>query len=329
MWPRGRPRVSIDRYEGFVFAAAALAEDVDLDVGRRKEILFADAHLARWSHWEVLDHPWNAPAAAAKAAYLEKAKLFHPDRYAGRRLGSYRARLERIFRKVTAARDVLGDEAKRAAYAQASASPEEFARREARRLDDERRAEERRARLARHNPLLARTARVTELVRRGKAALAEGRFGQAANDLIVAQGLDPQNAAVSALAAEARKKAAAAKGLELFRNGLEAEALGNASAALASYREAIEADPANARAAAHGARTAAQLGDAAGARALVDGALRTNPRSALVHEALGIVLELEGNKKDARRAFERALELDPKLDSAKERLKKLRWGFLG
>jgi curved DNA-binding protein CbpA len=329
MWPRGRPRVSIDRYEGFVFAAAALAEDVDLDVGRRKEILFADAHLARWSHWEVLDLPWNAPAAAAKAAYLEKAKLFHPDRYAGRRLGSYRARLERIFRKVTAARDVLGDEAKRAAYAQASASPEEFARREARRLDDERRAEERRARLARHNPLLARTARVTELVRRGKAALAEGRFGQAANDLIVAQGLDPQNAAVSALAAEARKKAAAAKGLELFRNGLEAEALGNASAALASYREAIEADPANARAAAHGARTAAQLGDAAGARALVDGALRTNPRSALVHEALGIVLELEGNKKDARKAFERALELDPKLDSAKERLKKLRWGFLG
>jgi curved DNA-binding protein CbpA len=321
--------VSIDRHQGFVFDAAALAEDVDLDAGRRKEILFADANLARWTHWEVLGLAWNAPAAAAKAAYIEKAKLFHPDRYAGRRLGSYRPRLERIFRKMTEARDVLGDEAKRAAYAQASASPEEFARMEARRLDDERRAGERRARLARQNPLLARAARVTELVRRGKAALAEGKFGQAANDLVVAQGLDPQNAEISALAAEARKKAAAAKGVERFRKGLEAEALGNASAALASYREALEADPANARAAAHGVRAAAQLGDAAGARALVDAALRANPRSGLVHETLGIVLELEGNKKDARKAFERALGLDPTLDAAKERLKKLRWGFLG
>jgi hypothetical protein len=35
------------------------------------------------------------------------------------------------------------------------------------------------------------------------------------------------------------------------------------------------------------------------------------------------VLEAEGNKREARRALERALELDPKLDGAKARLKKL------
>jgi tetratricopeptide (TPR) repeat protein len=131
------------------------------------------------------------------------------------------------------------------------------------------------------------------------------------------------------MAAEARKKAGAAKGSDLFRKGLEAEALGHAAAALQSYREAFSADPGNFKAAAHGAKAAAQLGDAATARALADAALGAGPRSAVAHEALGIVLELEGNKKEARRAYERALELDPRLDGVKERLKKLRWGFLG
>lgn len=321
--------VSVDHYQGFVFSPADLAEDVDIDLERRKEILFADAHLARWSHWEVLGIRWNAPTAAAKDAYLEKVKVFHPDRYAGKRLGSYRARLERVFRKITEARDVLADGVRRAAYARESAPPEEFARMEARKLEDERRAEERRVRLARQSPLLARASRVSELVQRGKAALAEGRFAAAANDLQLAQGLDPQNREIAALAADARKKAGAAKGVELFRTALEAEALGNATGALAGFRDALEADPTNARAAAHGVKAAARLGDLVSARALADAAIKAGPRSAVAHEALGVVLELEGNKKDARRAYERALQLDPELDGARERLKKLRWGFLG
>jgi curved DNA-binding protein CbpA len=321
--------VSVDRYRGFTFVPGELSEDVDLDVERRKEILFADAHLARWTHWEVLGIRWNAPAAAAKAAYLEKVKVFHPDRYAGKRLGSYRPRLERVFRRVTEARDALADEAKRAAYARATAPPEEFARMEARKLGDERRAEERRARLARQNPLLGRAARVHELVARGKAALADGRFAQAANDLQLARGMDPQNAEVAALAADARKRAIAARSTELLRKGLEAEALGNASGALAAFREAHEADPSSPRAAALAARAATQVGDLATARAMADAALAAGPRSGVAHEAHGLVLELEGDKKEARKALERALELDPDLPRAKERLKRLRWGFLG
>jgi tetratricopeptide (TPR) repeat protein len=320
--------VSVDRYSDFSFLPADLAEDVDLDGERRKEILFADAQLARWTHWEALGVPWNAPAAAVKAAYVERVKVFHPDRYAGRRLGTYRARLERIFRRMTEARDALADDAKRAEYAKTTAPPEEFARLEARRLEDERRAEERRARLGRQNPHLVRAARVAELVQRGKAAFAEGRFAQAANDLQLAQGMDPQSRELAALAAEARKKAAAAKATELFRKGLEAEAMGRTSAALAAYREALEADATHVRAAAQGARASLQLGDLAAARALAEAALQAGPRTGVAHEALGLVLESEGSRKEARKAFERALELDPRLQTAKERLKKLRWGFL-
>ena len=49
---------------------AALAEDVDIDPERRRQILLAEASLERWSHWEALGLPWNAPAAAARGCLL-------------------------------------------------------------------------------------------------------------------------------------------------------------------------------------------------------------------------------------------------------------------
>jgi tetratricopeptide (TPR) repeat protein len=311
---------------------AALAEDgVDLDAERRRQILLAEASLERWTHWEALGLPWNAPAADAKAAYIERVKVFHPDRYAGKRLGSFRGRLERVFRRMTQARDELADEARRADYARRTAPATEFARMEARRLEDERRAEERKARLARQNPLVARVARVHEFVERGKRALAEGRFAAAANDLSLATGLDPKNAELAALAAEARKRAAVVKSNELFQKGLEAQLVGNAAAALERFREALEHDPANVRAAACAAKAAIAAGDLGSARTLATAALKSGPRVGVAHEALGIVLEAEGNKKEARKELERALELDPALDGAKERLRRLRLfgGLLG
>jgi curved DNA-binding protein CbpA len=323
--------LSADRFSGFVFSLPDLSEDVDLDTERRKEILFAEANLARWSHWDALGIPWNASAAEAKAAYLEKVKVFHPDRYAGKRLGSYRARLEKVFRRVTEARDVLADEPKRAAYVRTSAPADEYMRLEARRLEDERRTAERRARLARQNPLVGRVSRVQELVARGKAAFAAGDFTAAANDLLLAQGIDPKNAELAALAAEAKRKAAAGKANALYEKGVQAEALGSWTSALTAFREALEIDPAHVRAASHGARAAIAVGDVAAARALADAALRAGPRTGAAHEALGFVLDAEGNKREARRALEKALELDPKLEAAKERLRKLRLfgGLLG
>lgn len=314
---------------GFAFDPAALQEDVDLDGARRREILSAEASLPRWTHWDALGLPWNAPLAAVRAAYLEKVKVFHPDRYPGLRLGSYRARLEKVFRRLTEARDALSDEARRAAYARQTAPADEFARLEARKLEDERRAEERRARLARQSPLVARAARVADLVRRGKDALRAGQVAQAANDLLLAQGMDPQNAELAALAAEARRRAATQRAGDAFERALAAEAMGNHGRALAAFREALEADPRHARAAAGGARAALAAGDVAAARELAEAGVRAAPSAGFAHEALGEVLEAQGARKEARRALERAVELDPKLEQARERLKRLRWSFLG
>ena len=321
--------MSVDRYSGEVFDPAELSEDVDLDLERRKQILHAESVIGKATHWESLGVPWNAPVAAIKAAYLEAAKVFHPDRYAGKRLGSYRSRLERVFRNLTEARDVLSDDRRRSAYARSTAPPTEFAKMEARRLEDERRVTERRARLARSNPLVARAARVGQLAARGKQALESGKFGQAANDLLLAQSIDPSNAELAELAAEAKRRSSAQRASELYEKALANEALGSLPAALADFRAALEADPRHARAAAAGARAALALGDLATARELAQAAVRTAPGMAIVHEALGLVLDAQGDKREARRALEKALELDPKLELAKERLRKLRWGILG
>jgi tetratricopeptide (TPR) repeat protein len=318
-----------DRYQGHIFNPADLSEAVDLDVDRRKLILFAEAKLAEWTHWQVLGLPWNASAEAVRAAYIDQVKLFHPDQYPGKKLGSYRTRLERVFRRVTEARDVLAADEKRAAYVLATAPVLERTRIEARRLEDERRSVERRGRLARHNPLLARAERISELMGHGRGMMAAGNFAQAANDFQLVANLDPGSAEAGALAAESRKKAGAARVADCIDKGRAAEALGSWQGALAAYRAALEIDPANTRALILASRAATEVGDPDAARGFAEQAIRSQPRSAPAHEALGAALEAAGKRGDARKALERAVEIDPRLDSAKERLKKLRWSFLG
>jgi len=326
---QGRRALSVDRYQGFVFNPADLSEDVDLDVERRKEILFAEARLGTWTHFDLLGLPWNASAEAAKAAYVDRVKVFHPDRYAGKHLGSFRARLEKVFRRLTEARDALTDETRRATYARATAPALELAAMEARRLGDEKRSEERRARLGRQNPLLARAGRVADLMKRGREGMAAGQHAQAANDFLLVASLDPANKEAAALAAECKKRSVAAKVLELLEKAASSEGLGQWGQALLAYRAALELDPGHLRACILGSRAALAHGDGGAARELAEQAVKAAPRNGAAHEALGVALEALGKKGEAKKALERAVELDPRLETAKERLKKLRWSFLG
>jgi len=318
-----------DRYSDFVFTPADLAEAVDLSVDLKKEILYLSGSLGRLDHWQLLGVRWNATPDEVRAAYLGRVKLFHPDRHSGRHLGSYLARIERIFRALTEARDVLTDGVRRAAYVKKTASPEEFARMEMRLLQDEARTEERRSRLSRANPLVARVARVQELVRRGKEHMAAGKFSHAANDFLTALGLDPRHPEARVLSEQAKKRAGGERARDLYDRALAAEAVGNRAAAQAAFREAAESDPTNPRYAAAASRLALEAGEVEDARTFAQQAVRAAPRDARAHEALGAALHAQGQTKEARRSLEHALELDPGLDSARALLKKLRWSFLG
>jgi len=321
-----------DRFKGFVFKAADLEEDVDLDVALRKEILFAEAQAATGTYYDVLGLKWGAGADAAKASYLVKVKVFHPDRYVGKRLGSYRSRLERVFRRITEAKDVLADDARRRAYQVESAPPEEKLKAQLRRVDDEKRTDERRARLARSNPLIGqsvqRAQRVGELLQRGKAAMADGRFSAAANDFFTILGMDANHAEAKQLANEARAKANSGRANEELEKAVKAALSGRRDTAVEALRAAVEAEPTNPKTLLRASRVAMEAMSYEAARQFAEAAVRVAPRSGGAYEALGVAQEAEGRKDEARKSLERAVELDPSLEVARERLKKLK-GLLG
>jgi curved DNA-binding protein CbpA len=320
--------VKADRYQGFRFNPADLSEDVDLEVDWRREILYLVARMDGFTHWQVLGLPWNATASEARDAYRDKAKVFHPDRFQGRRLGAFRPRLERIFRRLTEARDVLSDEAARAAYVRKTAPPEEVARSAVRSIEDDVRAKERRARLARTNPMVSRVARVQELLARGRKAQEEERFGDAARDFLTASAMDPTLAEARSLAEDAKKRAIAGKARDLWEKARAAELQHDLDRAQMHAEAASDADPGEPRYVVYVARLALLRGALETARGRAEAAVRAAPSLATAHEVLGEVLAVQGESGPARKALERALELDDGLDGARERLRKLRWSFL-
>ncbi|MBY0402027.1 tetratricopeptide repeat protein, partial [Myxococcota bacterium] len=80
--------------------------DIDTEVQRR--ILEFELSLSRPYH-ELLGVPVGADPKAVKRAYFKLSKEFHPDRYFRKQIGPYTARLERIFKKVLEAHEILSD----------------------------------------------------------------------------------------------------------------------------------------------------------------------------------------------------------------------------
>ncbi|MEZ4279549.1 MAG: tetratricopeptide repeat protein [Myxococcota bacterium] len=82
------------------------ALDIDCDVQRR--ILEFELSLSRPYH-ELLGVPVGADPKTVKRAYFKLSKEFHPDRYFRKQIGPYTQRLERIFKKVLEAHEILSD----------------------------------------------------------------------------------------------------------------------------------------------------------------------------------------------------------------------------
>lgn len=93
-----------------------LDEPADLDVERKRRILDVFYRLDSLSHYELLEVDANADKRAIKGKYYELVNVFHPDRYFGKNLGSFKPKLERVFRRITEAYDVLTRPEARAEY---------------------------------------------------------------------------------------------------------------------------------------------------------------------------------------------------------------------
>jgi curved DNA-binding protein CbpA len=93
-----------------------LDEAVDIEPERKRTILEAFYRLDSVTHYQVLHVDPSADKRAIKNAYYEIVNVFHPDRYFGKSLGSFKLKLERVFARLTEAHDVLTRSAPRAEY---------------------------------------------------------------------------------------------------------------------------------------------------------------------------------------------------------------------
>jgi curved DNA-binding protein CbpA len=99
-----------------LYDPSELDEKVDLDLVRKRKVLDTFYRLGSLSHYELLGVAAGADKKAIKAAYFELVNDFHPDRYFGKNLGSFKPKLEKLFAQVTEAHDVLTRPAAREDY---------------------------------------------------------------------------------------------------------------------------------------------------------------------------------------------------------------------
>jgi tetratricopeptide (TPR) repeat protein len=95
---------------------AELDAAADLETSRKQAILELYYRLDTQDNYQLLGIPRNADRRAVKAAYYEKVRTFHPDRYFGKDLGPFRGKLEECFARLTAAHDTLATVARREEY---------------------------------------------------------------------------------------------------------------------------------------------------------------------------------------------------------------------
>jgi hypothetical protein len=182
-----------DPYAGIIFSPADLADGKDLTEEQKKRILLLEMHLDDWNHYRLLDVKRSASGADIKTGYFKASKEFHPDTYFRKDLGKYADRVDRVFRAMKAAYDVLSRPISRSAYDETLVG--ELSEDELEELsqiaDVKRREQEHAARLLRNeaarkasrlkwNPLAQRLNKARELFRLAEDARKGGRIDEAA-----------------------------------------------------------------------------------------------------------------------------------------------------
>jgi tetratricopeptide (TPR) repeat protein len=302
----------------------AMKEKVDLTDDRKREVLALEARLELPNPFQLLGLPDGAKPDACKAAYYDLSMRFHPDRYYGKNLGSFRPRIEKIFKRLTDAQLQLTDPDRRAAlekdhpdwFANAKAPEEKIVR-------DSVRAEDRARRIARH-PYLAKGARLHEHLAKARRALESDSPGQALNELQLLLGLDPTHAEAKTLMVKVTAALQANRAKAALAEGVRLANVHDHDRALKQFLLAVEQGP-SVEVCIKGLASAMRISDFKSAKVLATKWVELAPKDGKARLALADALHGAGLHKNAKREAEEALRLDPDNKDAKALLAKLRW----
>lgn len=95
---------------------ALMDEPCDLDVEIRTKVLELFLAIDDLDNYALLGVERDADRKAIKSAYYALAAKLHTDRYFGKNLGSFKARMEAVFGRITLAHDTLASKARREEY---------------------------------------------------------------------------------------------------------------------------------------------------------------------------------------------------------------------
>ena len=90
-----------------LYDPSEIDEDVDLDRALRQRILDVFHGLEALDYYALLGIPAAADKKSIKRAYYALATEYHPDKFFGKRLGSFKSKMEAVFGRMTLAHDTL------------------------------------------------------------------------------------------------------------------------------------------------------------------------------------------------------------------------------
>ncbi len=319
---------------------------LEIPVEAQRRVLAFEAGLERPYH-ELLGVGTGVDAKAVKRAYFQLSKEYHPDRYYRREIGPYAEKLDRIFKKIVEAYELLTDPTTRAEIERsiAARAPEPVPTPEppaaapasaganppasppsAPAPSAGRRALERLHRQFRiPDAILAeRRGRAREFHAAALVALHKQRWLEAAGSARLAIAFDPSNGDYKKSFGDAQVRVNEIRVKELLDRA-EIAAHGNApQEALRLFEEALHYRPHDPAVNARAAELALDTGELAPAREYAERACELRSEVGAYQRTLGRVLAREGLREKALASFERAVALDPKDNRAMDEIKKLR-----
>jgi curved DNA-binding protein CbpA len=308
-------------------AAAVVDPSLDLDVALQREIIAFEARLTQSTYHEILGVGKGSDAKEIKRAYFRLSKQFHPDRYFRRNVGGHAVRLDRIFKHVALAYELLSDPATRTELErnmeQAPPPPasEESAQRAAQKppaaAPGGYRAPSRMENLERLRKrfkmpakvLTERRFRARQFHDAARAAAHEKRWLEAAASARLAIAFDPWTPVYREHFASIQADVHAVRANELLE---QAGSAGGVAEALRLLEEAIHYRPADAALHARAAGLAIEAGDLARAQEYAESACELAPEVPAHHVTLSRVHKRLKNPKAAREALAAAAKLDPR-----------------